>query len=163
MNFVDKFFTSVKLRADTDFVDRINYYYTPMLLAFFSLTLSAKQYAGQPIQCWVPAQFTGAWEQYSEYYCFVKNTYFVPFHEDLPKTEVERESNEIGYYQWVPFVLALQALLFFLPIMVWRLFNWHTGNTWVLSFSVAKYFCSWWQYLLYLYYENFLVMVCEKC
>lgn len=32
-----------------------------------------------------------------------------------------------GYYQWVPVVLALQALLFFLPIVFWRNVNEGTG------------------------------------
>uniref|UniRef100_A0A915IIM2 Innexin n=1 Tax=Romanomermis culicivorax TaxID=13658 RepID=A0A915IIM2_ROMCU len=127
MIFLDQILGNLKKRSDTDFIDRLNYYYTPMLIVFFGLTLSAKQYVGQPIQCWVPAQFTGAWEQYSEYFCFVQNTYFVPFHEDLPTTYEERDRREIGYYQWVPFILALQAFLFFFPVMVWRLLNWQSG------------------------------------
>lgn len=127
MIFIEKFLANLKRRSDSDFVDRLNYYYTPVLLSFFALTLSVKQYAGQPIQCWVPAQYTGAWEQYAEYFCFVKNTYFVPFTQELP-VEYERENHEIGYYQWVPFVLFLQAFLFFIPIMIWRLFNWHSGK-----------------------------------
>ncbi|KAF8366148.1 inx-13 [Pristionchus pacificus] len=127
MFFLDVFVKALKPQFDDDSIDRLNYYYTPMLLVIFALTLSAKQYVGQPIQCWIPAQFTGAWEQYSENYCFVQNTYFLPLHHYIPNDVEERDNKEIGYYQWVPFILGLQAILFYLPALVWRILNWQSG------------------------------------
>ena len=29
-----------------------------------SVTLTARQYVGSPLQCWVPAEFSKAWEQF---------------------------------------------------------------------------------------------------
>ncbi|VDN58039.1 unnamed protein product [Dracunculus medinensis] len=127
MIFLDVFLKGLKPEFDDDAIDRLNYYYTPMLFVIFALTLSAKQYVGQPIQCWIPAQFTGAWEQYSENYCFIQNTYFLPLNHYIPRDLEERESREIGYYQWVPFILGLQGILFYLPNLIWKLFNWQSG------------------------------------
>ncbi|CAD6194791.1 unnamed protein product [Caenorhabditis auriculariae] len=127
MMFIDFFLKGLKPHYDDDSVDRLNYYFTPMLLVIFALTLSAKQYVGQPIQCWIPAQFTGAWEQYSENYCFVQNTYFIRPDRYIPDSTQEREDNEIGYYQWVPFILGIQAILFGIPALFWRLTNWQSG------------------------------------
>ena len=47
-------------------MDRLNYQYTATLLSFAAITLAATQYVGKPIQCWVPPEFTGAWEKWQK-------------------------------------------------------------------------------------------------
>lgn len=61
-----------------------------------SLTIGAKQLVGDPLQCWVPAQFIGPWEEYSENYCYVKNTYFISVRDKVPDSLEERENRELG-------------------------------------------------------------------
>lgn len=77
----------------------------------------------------VPAQFRGGWEQYAENYCFVQNTYYLPIDAQIPKDIYERDYRKIGYYQWVPIVLAIQGLLFYMPNMIWKLLNWQSGKS----------------------------------
>lgn len=91
-------------------VDRLNYYYSAVIIIVLAITLTAKQYVGQPIQCWVPSEFSKAWEQYAENYwyafveimrwdwrsrpvlcfSFVHNTYWVRPGEDIPSGVDER-------------------------------------------------------------------------
>lgn len=128
MDIFSAAYHSIKPRFDDDFADRANYYFTSSAFLFFALILTARQWVGQPIECWVPAEFKGAWEQYTEDYCFVQNTYWLPLQTPVPLKHDDRMSRQIGYYQWVPFILALEALFFCFPYMIWWLLSWQTGE-----------------------------------
>uniref|UniRef100_A0A914X427 Innexin n=2 Tax=Plectus sambesii TaxID=2011161 RepID=A0A914X427_9BILA len=121
IEYIADYISLIHVREDGgDIINRFHYEYTPLLIVLSALTLAGKQYVGQPIQCWFPAEFTGAWEAYAESYCFVKNTYFLPFNDYIPDDYGERRNREIGYYQWVPLVLIIQAILFATPLIIWK-------------------------------------------
>ena len=82
-------------------------------------------FTGEPINCWVPAHFTGSHVAYANSYCWVKNTYYLPFDDYIPKDHEPHD--HLPYYQWVPLILLVQALFFYLPIMAWRTLNSRAG------------------------------------
>ncbi|KAK0424989.1 hypothetical protein QR680_008967 [Steinernema hermaphroditum] len=133
---ISSVFDNVKPKYDDDVVDRINYFYTPFAIATVALTIALKQHVGEPLQCWIPKQFTGAWEKFSENYCFVENTYYAPVDGRVPTDPLERQSNELIYYQWVPFILFALIFLFLFPRKLWSSLNWKSGYH--LSSLVAK-------------------------
>ncbi|VDK68520.1 unnamed protein product [Litomosoides sigmodontis] len=105
-----------------DFVDRLNYVYTVGLIIFMATLTGAKQHFGTAIQCMVPTHFPDTWVGYVQDYCFVSNTYMANASRIIVKgeaTDVYKE--EIVYYQWVPYVLLLQALLCYLPKFIWNI------------------------------------------
>jgi len=106
---------------DDDAVDKLSHKYTTILLCIFAVIVSSKQYVGDPINCWVPAHFTGNWEEYTNSYCWIKNTYYLPMEEYIPKKHEQKDM--ITYYQWVPLILLTQALFFYFPRILWRSLN----------------------------------------
>ncbi|VDL79832.1 unnamed protein product [Nippostrongylus brasiliensis] len=127
MNFLSSAVSSIKPRLDDCGTDRLNYYYSTMVIMVLSVTITAKQYVGAPLQCWVPAQFSRAWEQYAENYCFVYNTYWVRPDEEIPDSVDTRVAQQLIYYQWVPFIMALEAAFFYLPVIFWSQVNNRSG------------------------------------
>jgi len=118
---------SAKSRNDDDFSDRLAYRYSTALLVVFAIVVSTKQYVGEPIQCWVPAHFTGNHEEYTNNYCWIRNTYYLPYEEYVPKEHEASKRVMIPYYQWIPMILLVQSLLFYMPILVWRTLNGKSG------------------------------------
>jgi innexin len=99
MDLVGTYIKTISPRYDDDAVDLVHNYFTALILSVLAALLTVRQFVGNPIKCWAPADFTKAWIQYAEYQCFVENTYFIPLDESLPEEQVHRESKEIGYYQ----------------------------------------------------------------
>uniref|UniRef100_A0A914HH86 Innexin n=1 Tax=Globodera rostochiensis TaxID=31243 RepID=A0A914HH86_GLORO len=142
MNIVQGLLSAISPLPDGDLSDRLNYCYTTTFLVIGSAFISGWSFVGQPIQCWFPAYYRGWWMEYALDYCYIQNTYFLAFTDmikpdnyfdiadhiiPIPKNWTERDQKQIGYYQWVPFILALQALMFFLPVVVWRSIYSSTG------------------------------------
>ncbi|CAF1168084.1 unnamed protein product [Adineta steineri] len=116
-----------QFRDDDSYVDRLSHRYTTALCVVFAILITTKQYAGDPIDCWVPAQFKPSYEAYTDSYCWIANTYYIPIDQDLPDDEIGRRDKDILYYQWVPFILLFQAFLFYFPRIVWRTLNVRSG------------------------------------
>ena len=58
--------------------------------------------------------------------CWVTNTYYVP--EGSPiGFQPGAIKYHIGYYQWVPVMLLVQAFFFYAPCLVWRVFSERSG------------------------------------
>ena len=57
LKFVEKMLGALKAQHDDDQVDRANNLWTPLLCASFAILMAAKQYVGEPLQCWAPAEF----------------------------------------------------------------------------------------------------------
>lgn len=114
-------YARLKGRYDDDWIDRLNHLYTTIIFIIFTIVVSTKQYVGEPIHCWCPAQFTSGHRDYANNVCWISNTYYVPFEERIPLHREGKQQKEIGYYQWVPMILLFQALLFKVPCILWRI------------------------------------------
>ena len=106
-------YARLKGRYDDDWIDRLNHLYTTIVFIIFTIVVSTKQYVGEPIHCWCPAEFTDAMVDYTNNVCWVSNTYFVHFDDDIPKHDYMKRETEIGYYQWVPMILLFQVSLMY--------------------------------------------------
>lgn len=119
----------IKFRMDDDYVDRLSRQYSVIILVCFGFLVSTKQFVGRPITCWCPAQFTDSHRDYADAICWVSNTYYLPMDEVIPGEKFTHQKNKvmISYYQWVPLILLFQALLAFIPCLMWRFLNKRSG------------------------------------
>ena len=91
-----------------------------------AILVSTRQYFGEAIHCWCPEVCAVNHEKYANLYCWVDDTYYVPFDERMPQNDEGRE-RKITYYQWVPIILMLQSLMFLAPYAIWQMLNARSG------------------------------------
>ena len=95
--------------------DKLNCMITPVILIIFVIIVSTKQNIGKPLNCITPTEFRSGWEEFVENYCFLNGVYPAAANESLPL----RSKNCSNFYVWVPIILSLQSLLFYVPYVVW--------------------------------------------
>ncbi|GAB6024648.1 hypothetical protein CHUAL_009788 [Chamberlinius hualienensis] len=125
----------VKTLSADNGVFRLHYHFTAILLLAFSILVTSKQYIGDPIDCLQIDKFR---ENLIDQYCWVSSTITVPkaCHKQIGKEVIydcvdkyvkgQDEIRSHQYYQWVCFVLFLQALMFYFPHYVWK--SWEGGR-----------------------------------
>ena len=115
----------VKNPRDDDFADRLSSRYTVIYLVVAAVLVSFRSYVGSPITCWAPVHFHSSHKKFANSYCWVRNTYYLPWGDEVPRPDEPRQM--ILYYQWIPFILLGQALFFYLPSVVWHGLNSKAG------------------------------------
>jgi len=109
-------------------VFRLHYKATVMILIVASVLVTSRQYIGDPIDCMVDGVPGGVMDTY----CWIHGTFSIPERwigkqgVDVPHPGVApiawdgKEPVYHKYYQWVCYVLFLQAGLFYAPRLLWK-------------------------------------------
>jgi len=125
-------------RADIDnSVFRLHYRFTSAIFFGACMIMSAYDMFGSPIDCVMDDDF--ARPEVINTYCWISYTFTLPglagrkvgqevaYPWTGPGDDGERRIH--SYYQWVPFVVFLQGVLFYLPHQIWKQFeNGWTNN-----------------------------------
>eukprot|EP00096_Caligus_rogercresseyi_P016570 TRINITY_DN927_c0_g1_i1.p1 TRINITY_DN927_c0_g1~~TRINITY_DN927_c0_g1_i1.p1 ORF type:complete len:362 (+),score=85.23 TRINITY_DN927_c0_g1_i1:246-1331(+) len=135
-------FGSVKIliKIDSICIDnnvfRLHYKATVILLIICSLLVTCRQYIGDPIDCIVEEIPPNVMDTY----CWIHSTFSIVDNDrsvsgrDIPHRGIGPENEEPQqfhkYYQWVCFTLFFQAILFYLPRYLWKI--WEGGKMSVL-------------------------------
>lgn len=137
----------VKLQHITtdNVVFRLHYQATVVFLCAFGIALSTRQFLGDPIHCTLPADEIK--EAIIDSYCWIHSTFTLPGTVGLPiDTQVAYpgvdnykpgdDTQYHAYYQWVCFVLIVQAAMFYIPRWLWS--NWEGGKIEHLMLDLDK-------------------------
>ncbi|KAL3093263.1 hypothetical protein niasHS_005158 [Heterodera schachtii] len=114
----------------SDSIDRLNCHFVPLVLLFFVAMISANIFGFggmEPMRCLRSPELNEEEREYALDYCTSKNQYYVAPEEGIPWANPERRARQLGYYHWVPIMLFLQAMLFYLPNWLWNHLNQQSG------------------------------------
>lgn len=106
------------------FADTLNFRLTVFLLSSIAGLTMVRVLISEPIRCYTPSQLTTKQSDHVEQMCWMANKYYII------DDEKGSRSNELVpmYHQWIPAIFALQALLFYIPKLLWKLGSSRSGS-----------------------------------
>jgi len=133
---------------------QLHYQFTCAILVAASVMTTANQFFGEPIDCIVD---DGVPQSVFNIYCWIHGTFTLPSHltgnnqpypgvgpsfENLPdpnlmKTTEKGDEIRHAWYQWVAFVILLQALLCYFPHFLWK--SWEGGKIEILLQNLDRH------------------------
>ncbi|XP_017784537.1 PREDICTED: innexin inx7-like [Nicrophorus vespilloides] len=133
---VDTVTKNIKLKVKRNHIDnlafKLHYRVTMLLLFILTVLVTSQELIGEHIKCLVGS---GVNERVINTFCFFTTTFtvikylntsftdshYIP-HPGVGSMGVNSDEPIIhhAYYQWVPFVLFLQAITFYIPHLIWK-------------------------------------------
>lgn len=98
---------------------KLFYQWSTTMLVGFSILISCNQYFGDPIQCDLPGD--GVNEKVLKQYCWMYSSFNIPsdFEGNCARQRQSDHPMYNSYYQWVSIFLVFQAILFYIPRVIW--------------------------------------------
>lgn len=135
-------FIKVRYLIDKAIIDnmvfRCHYRLTSAVLFLCCVLVTANNLIGDPISCINDGAIPG---HVINTYCWITYTFTLPGQHGRPVgtsvahsglgNEYNQERTYHSYYQWVPFMLFFQGLLFYMPHWIWK--NWEEGRMRMIS------------------------------
>ncbi|VDD77938.1 unnamed protein product [Mesocestoides corti] len=117
-----------------DLADRANFQWSVIVLLISMILVTVRQYFMAPLVCYLPTTVSGGnAESYVTNLCWVEGTFPINLTSGVVSHELKAWSSMnpeiMNYYQWVPLVLGLQAILYYIPRIIWSIFTYNRTGT----------------------------------
>nr|BDV49776.1 MAG: innexin [Penaeus semisulcatus pemonivirus] len=115
-------------------MSKLHYRVTTPVLLSFCLLVTTNTLVGDPISCVYDSSHPRLSDKVINTYCWIHTTFTLPhgiYGEEgtSPGIGSHKPSDSVTYhtyYQWIPFMLFIQGLMFYIPHYIWK--NWEGGR-----------------------------------
>ena len=151
---VFKALSKIKIKVDLkptvdSLVFRLHYRYTNRILLASTLLTTLYDVVGKKIDC-ITSVDSASFKDVVDNYCFIMGTFTVDRlhgkhvgvqvpHPGVGPPEPDDELTFHSYYQWVPFVLFVQGILFYVPHWIWKMWEKGLFKTVIQNLSIRDY------------------------
>lgn len=117
-----------------DLADRANFQWNVIIILICMVLVTLRQYFMTPLVCYLPTTVSGVnADSYITNLCWIEGTFPINLTSGIVPHRMEEwdamRPHQMNYYQWVPLVLGLQAILYYLPRIFWSIFTYNRTGT----------------------------------